>query len=170
MGSLCIRKGTHHLLRAWSEASPDATLVLHGPIHPEIADLCRAELARPDVQAVGLTRDMETAYGSADVYILASLEDGGPQTTFEAAAHGLPLLVTPAGAGRMAEVPEAVRLIDGRDISAFAEAIRELAEDASLRQQLGAAARAASAAFDWAALAAERLAGLRDTIPEAGRF
>jgi len=49
VGYLCVRKGTHLLLRAWEKARLNGTLVLCGNIEPAIEQTCGKILSRPDV-------------------------------------------------------------------------------------------------------------------------
>jgi glycosyltransferase involved in cell wall biosynthesis len=80
--------------------------------------------------------------------------------TFHAAlAHGVPILTTRP----RLELPELlhgqnVYLVAPGDASALATAIRQLAADRSLRQRLGAGAKALAEQFRWEKIAADSLA------------
>lgn len=161
-GTLCLRKGVHHLLRAWAQASPKATLTLVGHMMPEIEELCASELDRSDVHLMGFSQDIATDFANADVFVLPSLEEGSPQVTAEAAGYGLPILASLAGAGRLADAPTAPWIIDPRDIDTLASAIQDLADNADLRADLATKSREASKRVDWDALGAARVEHLYD--------
>lgn len=87
-----------------------------------------------------------TAYRKADLFVLASLEaangdrDGLPNVLLEAQSQGLAVIAT-----RISGIPELVidgntgRLVAPRDTDGLAATLTELAQDADLRQRLGAA-------------------------------
>ena len=99
IGYLCVRKGTHLLLRAWEKARLNGTLVLCGNIEPAIEQTCGEILSRPDVFWHQHSPDVGRLYRQADVFVFPSLEEGSPLVTYEAMAHGLPVLVSPMGSG-----------------------------------------------------------------------
>ena len=53
MGSICVRKGVHLLLRAWEKSKIKGRLILMGKMEPEIAQTCADLLSRADVTHVG---------------------------------------------------------------------------------------------------------------------
>ena len=113
----------------------------------------------PNVRMV-LLKEIE-----ADAFVFPSLEEGGPQVTYEAAGHALPLVVTPMGGGRIADDSNAI-IIEPGDADALATALTRLAQDGDLRSRLGAAARMAAPQYDWRAVARQRLTGLMDAVRE----
>jgi glycosyltransferase involved in cell wall biosynthesis len=166
VGKLMLRKGVHHLLRAWARAGPDARLVLCGSLHDKLAELCAAELALPSVEHRGFVADMPAAYAAADAFVLPSLEEGSPLVTAEAAAHGLPLVVSRMGAGGYWGHEDAVLRVDPHDGDGLAEALTRIVADADLRSRLGQRARALSRQFDWAEIGRRRVAALCDAFPD----
>jgi glycosyltransferase involved in cell wall biosynthesis len=157
VGTLCIRKGAHRLLEAWAKADIDGELLLAGEISdldsvPGIGDL----LGRSDVKPLGYVKDIASVYAQADVFAFPSLEEGSPLVTYEAMAHGLPVLVSPMGGGAVVrdDVDGFVR--EPHDIDGQIAALRALARDADLRARLGRSARARAADFTWAAVGRRR--------------
>lgn len=163
-GSVGLRKGAHFLLRAWEAAGINGRLVLCGMVEPAIAAICARQLALPSVEARGYVRDIYAAYSEADVFVMPSFEEGDPQVTYEAAGAGLPILASPAGAGRMGERTHAPFLIDPHDIEGFASALGRVASDAALRAEYAARAIAAAQLFDWMVVGAERAALLSEAF------
>lgn len=144
-----IRKGLHQLLRAWSMAGIRGRLVLAGKIEPAVQQLCADLLNRPDVEAVGFVRDVETLYERADIFVLPSFEEGDPLVTYEAAAHGLPIIASPMGAGRMGEETGCVIGIDPVEPESIAAALRRLAGSHDEMLDWGSRSRTAVADYSW---------------------
>lgn len=162
VGSFGLRKGARMLLDAWDLAKLDAELHIFGSVEDMFEDEVKRRAAR-GVVFRGFAHDISQAYREADAFVFPSLEEGGPQVTYEAAAHGLPLLVTPMGGGRIADEKTAIIVSPG-DPQALANALTRLAQDAALRERLGAAARAAAPRYNWKAVAHQRLTTLMDAV------
>ena len=92
VGSVCVRKGAHLLLQAWEKAGIKGRLMLCGRIEPAIAEICSDILGRSDVIHIDYTTNVGAVYGEADIFAFPSLEEGSPLVTYEAMAHGLPVL------------------------------------------------------------------------------
>jgi glycosyltransferase involved in cell wall biosynthesis len=156
VGRLSVRKGTHLLLEAWTGSGVKGRLVLAGEMDAEIAEICGEHLARADVRHVGHVRDVGSVYRSADVFAFPSLEEGDPLVTHEAMASGVPLLVSPMGAGRGARDGEEGLVIEPYDAEGWIEGLKKLAGDAELRRRFGASAAKRAREFTW-----EKVAGRR---------
>lgn len=155
VGSICVRKGAHLLLRAWEQAGVTGRLLLCGRMEPAIAESCKEILARSDVVQLSYNKDITFAYRQADIFALPSLEEGSPLVTYEAMAHGLPILASLMGAGGVVRDG-----IDGMIVSpyddAWVEALRKLAHSPELRTQFGTSARQWVEEFTWEKVAAKR--------------
>lgn len=100
------------------------------------------------VHFVGVSDDPAGFYSSADAFLLPSSYEGFALVTVEAAASGLPLLVTEAtGAAGLAGAGGGRVL--ARDVGAFAAALRELSQDPEQRARMGGHARVAARALAW---------------------
>jgi glycosyltransferase involved in cell wall biosynthesis len=158
VGTLCIRKGVHLLLRAWERVGVKGRLMLCGQLYPEISEICGKSLARPDVVHVEYNKDIAFAYREADIFALPSLEEGGPQVTYEAMAHGLPILASPMAAGSIMRDGIDGAIVSPYDEDAWVEALRKLIHSPELRAQFGASARQRAEEFTWEKVAARRAA------------
>lgn len=159
MGSICVRKGAHLLLKAWEQAGIKGRLMLCGSLEPVIAEMCSNILARPEVIHVNYTRDISFAYREADIFAFPSLEEGGPLVTYEAMAHGLPVLTSPMGAGTIVRDGIDGFIVPPYDQEAWVERLRVLASSQELRTQFSASARERAAEFTW-----EKVARRRSTL------
>ena len=161
VGYGCIRKGLHQLLRAWARAGIEGRLVLAGDIDPTIEQLCQIELARNDVERLGFVHNISAVYNQADIFVMPSFEEGGPQVTYEAAAHGLPIIASEAGGGRLAARSSCTIPIDPASPDSIAEALHQLATDPDGRRARGQANRDAVTIFDWSNVGRDRADQLR---------
>jgi UDP-glucose:(heptosyl)LPS alpha-1,3-glucosyltransferase len=139
------RKGLGIAIDAAGRA--DWTLLVVGSGDPEQYAASIAA-SGASVQFLGVTHDPAAVFSSADAFLLPSSYEGFALVTIEAAASGLPLLVTQAtGAADLASAGGG-RLLP-RERGAFAEALRELADDPALRDRMGRSARQAATALAW---------------------
>jgi glycosyltransferase involved in cell wall biosynthesis len=159
VGHLSVRKGTHLLLHAWAKAGIDGRLVLCGKMEPTIAKTCAQILSRSDVVWREFDPKIADAYDSASIFACPSLEEGSPLVTYEAMAHGLPILVSPMGAGGVVRNDVDGIIIPPYDEDAWIDALQRLAGNADLRAALGESARQQASEFTW-----EKVAGRRANV------
>lgn len=105
--------------------------------------------ASPYVTTPGAVTDTRPSYAAMAVFVLPSAREGFPNVVIEAAAMGLPAIVSDA-TGCIDSVDASTGLtFPAGDAVALAAAIRRLVTDAALRETMGAAARARAVAdFD----------------------
>jgi len=156
VGDACVRKGVHLLLDAWCAAGVEGRLMIAGRVAPDIRSACAEQLARDDVVTLGFVRDMSALYREADVFAFPTLEEGGPLVTYEAMGHGLPVVVSPMGAGAVAREGIDGFVVDAHDGDGWVDALRRLALSPDLRRRLGGAARERAMEFTWDKVAARR--------------
>lgn len=163
-GFLCIRKGAATLLRAWEMAGIKGRLVLVGAVEPIVREKFGHILAREDVISVPFTHDVGGYFRSADWFIFPSMEEGGPQVTYEAAGCGLPSLVTPMGAGAIVRDGVEGNVLDSNDPTAWAELIRHLPERKIEREEMAANAQERAAGFSYRLVGEKRARILHDWL------
>jgi glycosyltransferase involved in cell wall biosynthesis len=163
-GYACVRKGVHHLLDAWKMMPGRHKLQFLGNVEPAISERYRDILASSRVQLVGFVKDVHRWFAKADVFLLPSLEEGDPLVTYEAALHGLPIIASPMGAGRMGDQPGGLMIVDPARIDEVVAAMVAVAESAELRANLGRTARARAIGFDWPLVGASRAAQLQEAF------
>ncbi|AUA56469.1 Glycogen synthase [Achromobacter spanius] len=102
------------------------------------------------VQALGERSDIADLYAASHIAVLPSYREGLPKSLIEAAACGRAVVTTDVPGCRDAIEPgQTGLLVPVRDAQSLADAIARLAEDAALRQRMGAAGRAlAESEFD----------------------
>jgi glycosyltransferase involved in cell wall biosynthesis len=164
---LVWQKGFRELFAAAEllrDRCPNILFVVVGGSDPEKSDAIgpgEQEDARRRGRIVfaGSRQKMEDVYQAFDLFVLPSYREGFPRSAMEAAASGLPVVASDIRGCRQA-VSHGVSglLVPLRDPPALAAAIKELAEDAELRQRMGAAGRRkAEAEFDDRAVVAKTL-------------
>jgi glycosyltransferase involved in cell wall biosynthesis len=149
------------LLDAFARAlrhEPHAHLFLagDGSCRPELELRVRELGLTPQVRFLGQRADVSQVLGGADVFVLASRNEGNPLALMEAMAAGLPILATTVGG-----VPELVAegesglLVAAGDCGSLSARLATLFRNAALRRALGSRAAArARHAFDASQMAA----------------
>jgi len=91
---------------------------------------------------VGECQDVAGLYAQAHIVVLPSYREGLPKSLIEAAACGRPVVTTDVPGCRDAIEPGVSGLlVPPRDARALADAVLRLAQDAALRERMGAAGR-----------------------------
>jgi glycosyltransferase involved in cell wall biosynthesis len=119
-----------------------------GPDDPAKADALAD--GEDGIEFLGERRDMPAVYAALDIFVLPSYREGFSRSAMEAAASGLPMVLSDIrGCREIGRDGTELRLVPPADSAALRAAIAELLGDAELRQRLGSAARErALAAFD----------------------
>jgi glycosyltransferase involved in cell wall biosynthesis len=148
------RKGVRHAVRALAQAQAWHLAVAgEGDAEPLLAE-ARAEGTDARLHLLGPRRDMPAVYAASDAFVLPTAYETFSLVTYEAAASGLPLLVT-----RVSGVEDLLE--DGHsgwfvtpDAGEIAGRLRALSADAEMAAAMGRAARAAAVRFSWEAMVA----------------
>ena len=167
VGTLEPRKNVARLVDAFLSLDLPHHLVVVGARGWLYADLL-AKLQQPRIHAPEQVTDgqLVALYNLADVFVYPSLYEGFGIPALEAMACGAPVAVS-----NVSSLPEVVGqaglTFDPEDTAAIAAAVRRLAGDEPLRQELRAAGFEQAAKFSWSASAAqieriyEHVAGFR---------
>jgi glycosyltransferase involved in cell wall biosynthesis len=154
VGSEWARKGLRQAIEALPMA-PDWHLAVVGSGDRDAyAELARGHGVLERVHFVGVSERVAEYYRAVDAFLLPTQYETFSLATYEAAASGLPLLACNVSGIRDL-------IVDGRngffiplDPDVIAARLRLLGSDASLRDDFGRAARAASLQFGWGATVA----------------
>ncbi|QLC35110.1 glycosyltransferase family 4 protein (plasmid) [Halarchaeum sp. CBA1220] len=93
IGGARLRKGTHHLIKAWENAEIEShDLVIIGTVE----DILRQELEKTgeDVHVLGWEDRIDIWYANADLFAFPSLEDGFGRVVLESLSYGTPVITT----------------------------------------------------------------------------
>ena len=156
VGYACVRKGVHILLEIWKDLPKNFKLRIVGNVEPVIADLYRDVLNGGRVEFTGFSSRVSAHMAEADVFVMPSFEEGGPLVTHEAADAALPLVVSPAGGGRLQSDTGRGLLFDPYDPESLKEIILRLGKSKDERLELGRKAREVAPDYDWNMVAAQR--------------
>jgi glycosyltransferase involved in cell wall biosynthesis len=150
-GLITLRKGIPYLLEAFKRLQlPDAKLVLVGGKAPDShVFLPPYESSYRHVPFVP-QEDLPALYHSGSVFVLPSLEEGFGMVAYEAAACGLPVIVTENVGATIRDGQDGF-VVPIRDSDALAERLLRLYEDEDLRQAMGESARQYVQRFTWEA-------------------
>jgi glycosyltransferase involved in cell wall biosynthesis len=151
VGRLVWEKGYREIFEAATRLrtlAPRVHVVVIGPTDEAKEDaITREDIARAEreggIRFLGMRDDLEDLYAAMDLYVLASYREGFPRSAMEAAAMGLPLVVTNVRGCRQV-VDDGVNgsLVPVADATALAEAIAAIANDDAKRVAMGTAGRA----------------------------
>jgi D-inositol-3-phosphate glycosyltransferase len=153
-------KGVHVALEAWHESgcAELGELKLLGRAVPAYEAYLGNLLRHESVSRLGFVSDVGSVLRRADALVLPSYTEGSALVTVEAMASGaVPLVSSASGALFEPNVEGFVHEVG--DAAVLADQLRLLANDTRVRQQMRAAALAASARFTWPAAATRLLAG-----------
>jgi glycosyltransferase involved in cell wall biosynthesis len=164
-GTVCLRKGAHLLLEAWSAAGVNGRLDLVGQVLEEVRAVSGPRLERPDVNRTGYIPRVAQAFADSDVFAFPTLEEGSPLVIYEAMSFGLPILTSPMGAGEVVRDGVEGRVLDPFDRDAWVHELRRFASDPALRARMGDAARARALDFTWDKVASRRRDLFRSSLP-----
>lgn len=163
LGALWLEKGAGYSVAALAQCDPRVHLCLAGRDDPEPFRRQAEGLGVADrLHFLPPTDKPWEYYRAADVFVFPGHAEGFGLVAAEAAACGLPVLMTPIGvAERLIQDGASGYLID-QDPAHIAARLDALARDPDLRRRLGAGARESSLQFTWdrqAALIEAALAG-----------
>lgn len=171
VGRLVAEKGYREFFRAAERLRsrhPHVRFVALGDPEPDKADgITEAELAEAatHVAFAGWRTDIDVVLAALDVFVLPSWREGLPRSAIEAAAMGLPLVLTDIRGCREVAAGGGGILVPPHDADRLTEAIERLVVDPDERARRGGAARArASAAFDERCVLERLLAAYGDLV------
>ncbi len=155
VGTLEPRKNLTRLVAAYERIAPEApqALVLAGRPGWKTERLMRAIETSPVRDRILLPgfideADLPALYSAAEAFVYPSLCEGFGLPPLEAMACGTPVLAS--NASSLPEVVgEAGLLVNPKDTDAIAAAMKRLAHDDALRQQLAEAGKEQAATFTW---------------------
>lgn len=146
VGRVVFQKGLDLLLNALAglqESSWELEIVGDGPRVEQLKEQAARLRMEKRVKFSGwLTReDLPTAYQRSTLFVYPSRHEGMPNAVLEAMASGLPVLATRIAGNEELVSQETGVLVPAEDGEALGEALAGLMPNASLRQQMGNAAR-----------------------------
>jgi len=162
-GTAELRKGIHYFATA---AEKLAARGLHyefrvaGNVQRSVANQkhCRYLTFLGRVPRAGMARE----FTAADLFVLPSLAETGPEVNYEALACGVPVVTTPEARAIVRDGIDG-RIVPSRDPEALADAITEIIEDRQKRKRMSHAARERARDFTWERYS-ERLVGALESF------
>lgn len=143
------RKGLQFAVEALEHAQQWHLLVVGSGDTAEYERLVRRFGGESRLHFVGVHRDPTPFYASADAFVFPTGYEAFSLATLEAAATGLPLLVTPVHGAEELVTDDVNGWFIRRDARDIGVKLCRLRDDAALRERMGAAARASTVSFGW---------------------
>ncbi len=149
VGSEWERKGLEYVIRSLALLEEWDLVVAGGGDQQRYQHLADGLGVGGRVHWLGVSRDVQPVYESADALVFPSSYEAFSLVTLEAAASGLPILATAVnGVPELIADGESGYLID-QDPELIAERLRTLGADPALRARIGNAARESALRFSW---------------------
>lgn len=149
VGQVTPGKGIMYLLEAWRLLNwKDAELWIVGRMPGAVRPLLMRYTQWPTIRWFSFVPDPDRLYQQADVFVFPSVTEGSALVTYEALATGLPV-VTTADAGSVIRDGKEGFIIPIQDVGGLANRLDELRTNASLRLEMGRAARQRAEEFTW---------------------
>jgi glycosyltransferase involved in cell wall biosynthesis len=143
VGRLVPEKGLDLLVRASADADVDLVVAGDGPERRPLLELAEELGVRLTMRENLPEDDLARLYAEADIFALLSRHEPWGVVVNEAAASGLPLLLS----NRVGAAVDLLRdgengfLVSAEDVGAASAALRSLAADPELRRRMGARSR-----------------------------
>ena len=129
--------------RAQAAGAPIRLVIVgDGELRPQLERLARQVGLDGRVRFLGYRTDVAPITAGSDIAVVTSDQEGTPVSLIQAAAAGLPLVATRVGGVADVVSEGGGLLVPPRDEQGVADALAELAEDAELRERMGAVAQA----------------------------
>ncbi|PQO28773.1 glycosyltransferase family 4 protein [Blastopirellula marina] len=159
VGTLNVRKGAHVLAEAWRRAKINGKLRFVGWIGEEFSGKNMQMLEGENIEIVGPVKPHEVRRYmlSSDVFAIPTVEEGGPQVTYEAASLGLGIITTEMGAGAILQGGSDGIIVDPFDVDGWANALNRFHSNRDLLRSCAQAAKERAAQFSWDKVALQRL-------------
>jgi len=144
------RKNLDTILQALTQV-PELHLAVAGQAEESPYPYLSATLGLSQrVHFLGFRRDIAELMRSADLFVFPSRYEACTLVLLEAMASGLPVITATTTGGSELVMPDCGRVLqDAEDVTALAQALRELAGNQDLRQQMGRASRAIAERHSW---------------------
>ncbi len=147
VGAVSLRKGAPYVLAAAKATAGRMEFRMVGPIN--ISSPAAGELGRAvDLTGPAIRSEIGRHYEWADVFLLPSLCEGSATATYEALAHGLPVVCTP-NTGSIVRHGKDGFIVPIRSPEQIAQRLEQLAAEKGLLREMGEnAVNAAAEAFN----------------------
>jgi UDP-glucose:(heptosyl)LPS alpha-1,3-glucosyltransferase len=150
LGGLWREKGAAYSVAALAQADPRVHLCLAGGDDPAPFAALATSLGVADrLHFLPPTEHPEDCYHAADVFLFPGHHEGFGLVALEAAACGLPVLMTRVGVAEQLVRDDQSGYLIERDPVQIAQLLNRLVAEPELRQRLGQGAQEASLAFSW---------------------
>jgi glycosyltransferase involved in cell wall biosynthesis len=145
VGAIGLRKGSPYVLAAAEKLGRRVEFRMVGAVNilPEAERRLRQSI---HVTGIIPRSEMAAHFDWADVFLLPSLCEGSATSTYEAMAHGLPVICTPQTGSVVRDGVDGF-IVPMRESSAIVEKLSTLADDSALLAAMSTSARERSADF-----------------------
>lgn len=142
-GNICLRKGIHYLLKAFSELKlPGSEMLLIGSVSEEMKPFLKQYEGTYTWIGKQPPKKLYRYYSQGSVFVMPSIEEGLAMVQLQAMACGLPLICTTNTGGEdIIEDGKDGFVIPIRDVEALKEKLLFLYRHPALRRAMGESAK-----------------------------
>lgn len=140
VGELNANKNQSVVIKALSEIADQRihyAIAGKGPKRDDLIALAQALHIDNRVHLLGFRNDVPLLYEAADVCVFPSIREGQGMAAIEGMASGLPLIASDNRGTRDFLTEKNALVCSYNDVHGFADAIKRLSDDATLRAQMG---------------------------------
>lgn len=141
MGDLIERKNYATAIRAIAGANNKSLQYFicgKGPEEEKLKTLAKELNVAERIHFLGFRADIKDLLSAADIFLFTTRQEGLPRSMMEAMASGLPCIASKIrGNTDLIEGADGGFLCDTDDVTAYAEKLNRLANDAVLREKMG---------------------------------
>ncbi len=152
VGGMCLRKGVHYLLQAFSELHlPNSELLLVGAMNEEIKPFFKKYEGKFNWVGHIKQKELHEYYSQSSVFVLMSVEEGMAMVIAQAMACGLPVIATTNTGGEdLVREGKDGFIISIRNVEALKQKLLYLYENPEIRERMGQSAKERiSSGFTW---------------------
>jgi glycosyltransferase involved in cell wall biosynthesis len=158
-GKVCLQKGSRDVYEAAKLLGNRVQIRMVGSLAGLPGRVLGCLRSKIEVLGPVPRPTMPKHYSWADVFLLPSLCEGSATVTYEAMAHGLPVICTPNTGSVVRDAVDGF-IVPIRDAAAIAARLEKLAADPPLRRRMGVNARERAGDFTVAAYGRRLLAAI----------
>ncbi|GAA5026535.1 N,N'-diacetylbacillosaminyl-diphospho-undecaprenol alpha-1,3-N-acetylgalactosaminyltransferase [Marivirga lumbricoides] len=153
VGRLVEDKGIHELVEAFTALKGNAFLLLVGPFEderePVRLDVKEEIKSNVQIKHVGFQRDIRPYLAASDIFVFPSYREGFPNVVLQAAAMGLPAIVSDInGCNEIIQKDFNGLIVPAKESASLRRAMQQLMENESERRALAKNARPSILKYD----------------------
>ncbi len=164
VGRVGLRKGANLLIDYWRRSNTNSELWFLGKIEPGFSELASKAASDSRIKFKSFVENVDALLKDSSFYVMPSLEEGSPLTTYEAMAAGLPCLVSPMGGGGIVVDGDNGKVLDPYDERSWIDAIASWTSEDYQLDSMSLKSIEIIKNYEWTGVARQRLSLLLEAF------